>query len=275
MSVTASHAVGRSVAGRLRPPTWLSSTPASTPSMPPGRPRRRSQSAPIASPASEPTRRCARRQRCQDAGHRRGRAAAAARIQRRHVHLDRRRRRAVGVDLRPRGRRAGLRQAARRLRRTQPKGRWILGGFWDHEAWPSRVAPDARPDRQRHADNPVFVQRLDGHMALANAVALRLAGIRPIPRRPMAAPIVRDGSGQPTGIFKDNAMDLVTRAIAAATLDADHGQGEGGATARRLARCDDNAGHDGERRPSCAPTRSCARRGELTARIYFDSESRR
>jgi predicted amidohydrolase YtcJ len=59
----------------------------------------------------------------------------------------------------------------------------------------------------------VFVQRLDGHMALANSLALRLAGVTRESRDPDGGTIVRDAAGEPTGILKDNAEALVTRAI--------------------------------------------------------------
>src|SRR5207247_652301 len=62
-------------------------------------------------------------------------------------------------------------------------------------------------------DHPVFVQRLDGHMALANSLALRLAGVRRESRDPDGGTIVRDAAGEPTGILKDNAEELVRRAI--------------------------------------------------------------
>ena len=60
-------------------------------------------------------------------------------------------------------------------------------------------------------DNPVFVNRLDGHMALANAAAMKLAGIAKAPRMFPAAMIVRDTEGNPTGIFKDAAQSLIER----------------------------------------------------------------
>ncbi len=96
-----------------------------------------------------------------------------------------------------------------------PKGRWILGGDWDHEAWggelPRRDWIDAVTP-----DNPVFVNRLDGHMALANSKALALAGITRETKDPEGGLIVRDAEG-PTGILKDEAMTLVARVQPAPT----------------------------------------------------------
>jgi predicted amidohydrolase YtcJ len=91
-----------------------------------------------------------------------------------------------------------------------PKGRWITGGDWDHEAWggelPRRDWIDAVTP-----DNPVFVNRLDGHMALANSLALRLAGVTQATKDPDGGLIVRDRTGEPTGILKDEALALVDR----------------------------------------------------------------
>jgi predicted amidohydrolase YtcJ len=103
--------------------------------------------------------------------------------------------------------------------KTQPKGRWILGGFWDHESWPDKTLPTRALIDAVTLDNPVFVQRLDGHMGLANTVALKMAGVTRDTPAPEGGAIVRDGAGEPTGILKDNAADLVTRLVPPATLD--------------------------------------------------------
>jgi len=88
-------------------------------------------------------------------------------------------------------------------------GAWITGGDWDHEAWggelPTREwIDDVTPD------NPVFVNRLDYHMALANSHVLKLAGITRETPDPSGGTIVRDPeTGEATGILKDEAMNLV------------------------------------------------------------------
>jgi predicted amidohydrolase YtcJ len=103
--------------------------------------------------------------------------------------------------------------------RTQPKGAWILGGNWDHEWWPGSPLPTRQMIDSVTPDNPVFIDRLDGHMALANSVALRLAHISRDTVAPDGGVMVRDARGEPTGIFKDNAKDLVYRVIPALTPD--------------------------------------------------------
>jgi predicted amidohydrolase YtcJ len=97
--------------------------------------------------------------------------------------------------------------------KTQPKGRWILGGFWDHESWPQKVLPTRALIDPVTPDNPVFVQRIDGHMGLANSVALKLAGITAQTQTPDGGAIVKDAQGEPTGMLKDNAKALVTRVV--------------------------------------------------------------
>lgn len=91
---------------------------------------------------------------------------------------------------------------------TVPAGTWILGGDWDHENWggelPSRQwIDDATPD------HPVWITRLDGHMSLANTAALKAAGVDRSVKDVEGGTIVRDATGDLTGIFKDNATSII------------------------------------------------------------------
>lgn len=97
--------------------------------------------------------------------------------------------------------------------RALPKGVWIENGNWDHERWPSQKLPTKELIDAVTRDNPVFVNRLDGHMSLANSVALRAAGIDRNTKDPFGGEIERDANGEPTGVLKDNAQDLMYRAI--------------------------------------------------------------
>jgi len=93
-----------------------------------------------------------------------------------------------------------------------PPGEWITGGDWDHERWPGTPLPDRSWIDSVTPNNPVFVNRLDGHMSLANTAALRLARIGRTARDIPGGTIVRDPrTGEPTGLLKDNARDLVER----------------------------------------------------------------
>src|SRR5713226_7005689 len=119
----------------------------------------------------------------------------------------------LSVDLRDAKDEAEMARRIGAHARTLPKGTWIQEGNWDHEAWPSRTLPTRQLIDAVTSEHPVFVQRLDGHMALANSLALRLASVTRESRDPDGGTIVRDAAGEPTGILKDNAEALVTRAI--------------------------------------------------------------
>lgn len=96
-----------------------------------------------------------------------------------------------------------------------PKGRWILGGKWDHENWTPNNLPTAAMIDAATPNNPVFIDRLDGHMALANSLAMKLAGVNKDTKDVEGGLIVRDAGGNPTGVFKDAAMSYVNRVIPA------------------------------------------------------------
>jgi predicted amidohydrolase YtcJ len=94
-----------------------------------------------------------------------------------------------------------------------PKGEWIQGGDWDETKWNPRELPTKELVDPVTPDNPVFLGRYDGHSALANSAALRLAGITSKSPDPPGGTIVRDAQGNPTGDLKDAAMDLVFKVI--------------------------------------------------------------
>jgi predicted amidohydrolase YtcJ len=94
-----------------------------------------------------------------------------------------------------------------------PKGRWILNGNWDHENWAPPALPTRRLIDAVTPDNPVFINRLDGHMCLANSLALKLAGMTRETPDPPGGTIVRDADGEPTGVLKDAAMNYVYKVI--------------------------------------------------------------
>jgi predicted amidohydrolase YtcJ len=94
-----------------------------------------------------------------------------------------------------------------------PKGRWILNGNWDHENWTPPALPTRRLIDAITPDNPVFINRLDGHMCLANSLALKLAGVTRETPDPPGGTIVRDAGGEPTGVLKDAAMNYVYKVI--------------------------------------------------------------
>ena len=94
-------------------------------------------------------------------------------------------------------------------------GTWITGGEWDGKGW--ETLPERSWIDSVTPDNPVFVERLDGHMALANSLALKQAGIDRNVKDVKGGTIVRNKAGELTGIFKDNAMGYIFDKIPSAS----------------------------------------------------------
>ena len=98
--------------------------------------------------------------------------------------------------------------------KTLKPGEWIVGGDWDHTLWRGQPLPRHEWIDSVTPNNPAFVNRLDGHEALANAAAMRAAGVTRDTPTPPGGEILRDArTGEPLGIFKDRALDVVGRAI--------------------------------------------------------------
>jgi predicted amidohydrolase YtcJ len=95
---------------------------------------------------------------------------------------------------------------------TVQPGTWITGGDWDHQNWGGELPQSSWIDSVT-PNNPVWINRLDGHMALANAAAMRAAKISSTGGDIPGGTIVRDAAGHPSGIFKDNAQDLIDAAL--------------------------------------------------------------
>jgi predicted amidohydrolase YtcJ len=95
---------------------------------------------------------------------------------------------------------------------TLPKGAWLVGGDWDHTAWGGALPERSWIDSVT-PDHPVWINRLDGHMSLANGAALKAAGVSRVTTDIEGGTIVRDGTGEPTGVLKDNAMRLVDSVV--------------------------------------------------------------
>lgn len=94
-----------------------------------------------------------------------------------------------------------------------PKGAWVREGNWDHQRWTPVALPTHQLIDDVTHDNPVMVWRTDGHMVLVNATAMRLAGINRNTQDVPGGEIVRDQDGNPTGILKDAATELVSRVM--------------------------------------------------------------
>jgi predicted amidohydrolase YtcJ len=137
-----------------------------------------------------------------------------------HVHFLAGGHRLASVQLRDARTRAEFVARIRAFAATVPKGTWITGGDWDHMHWGGELPTRAWIDSVT-PDHPVFVTRLDGHMSVANTLALRAAGVTRATPEVAGGEIVRDVAGEPAGVFKDNAADLIWRVIPAPSAAMD------------------------------------------------------
>ena len=97
--------------------------------------------------------------------------------------------------------------------RSAPAGHWLTGGSWDQTLWAQPLLP-TRMDLDRvTGDHPAFLDRIDGHIAIANSAALKAAGITGRTKPPQGGAIDLDASGEPTGILRETAKDLVYKVV--------------------------------------------------------------
>ena len=100
-----------------------------------------------------------------------------------------------------------------RLKEYKP-GEWITGRGWDHTLWPVKKFPTKKELDAVSTEHPMIFNRVDGHVAIANSLALKLAGITKDSPDPESGEIERDASGEPTGMLKEGgAMGLVFRKV--------------------------------------------------------------
>jgi predicted amidohydrolase YtcJ len=150
---------------------------------------------------------------------------------------------------------------------TIPKGQWILGGDWDHENWPEGTLPRRQWIDDVTPDNPVFISRLDGHMALANSLALQLGNITTSTPVPEGGQIVKDPmTGELTGVLKDAAMSLVSRRIPDMSFDVRLAAAR--AATQHAASLGVTSVQDMSGAGDIEVYRELQRRGELKTRIY-------
>ena len=97
--------------------------------------------------------------------------------------------------------------------RTAKPGEWILGRGWDQNLWPSKEFPTHEALSRALPNNPVVITRIDGHAILANSMAMRLARVTSATRDPSGGRIIRLPDNSPSGVFVDNAENLVAGAI--------------------------------------------------------------
>jgi predicted amidohydrolase YtcJ len=179
----------------------------------------------------------------------------------------------IAVQLRDSTSQSEFRDRIARYAKTLSAGAWIGDGVWDHQSW----NPPALPDRQlidaACGDHPVLLWRIDGHMALANSLALKLAGIDRNTPNPPGGEIDRDNAGNPTGILRDAATALVERVIPPPSQEEEdrameaamHEAARHGVTSvQNMA----NTADDPTQPDNFREFQKFARQGKLTVRIY-------
>ena len=130
-----------------------------------------------------------------------------------HTHLGGAGRTKLNVDL------TGVKSLADMLAKIKsaadaaPAGHWLTGGNWDHTLWTQKVLPTRQDLDRVTGDHPTFLDRIDGHIAIANSAALTAAGITGKTTAPQGGAIDRDASGEPTGIVRESAQGLVYKVI--------------------------------------------------------------
>jgi predicted amidohydrolase YtcJ len=148
---------------------------------------------------------------------------------------------------------------------TAGAGEWIVGGGWDHTLWPVKELPSRWDIDEVTTDHPVFLQRVDGHIAVANTRALQLASITIASKDPAGGKIDRDSTGQPTGILRETARQAVAGVIPKPTHDKRRQALE--AALRDLAQWGITSAQDNSSWDDFQIYEELEREGKLTARI--------
>lgn len=110
-------------------------------------------------------------------------------------------------------------ERVRQRAQSAPPNEWILGRGWDQNDWPVKEFPTAAAIDAVVADRPVWLRRVDGHAAVANSAALRLARVTAATPDPTGGRIIRNERGEPAGVFVDAAMELVERVVPPVTFE--------------------------------------------------------
>ena len=104
-------------------------------------------------------------------------------------------------------------ERVRKYAAAEAAGHWITGGNWDHTLWAQKTLPTRQDLDKVTGDHPAFLDRIDGHIAIANTAALKAAGITAQTAAPQGGAIDHDAAGECTGILRESAKELVNRVI--------------------------------------------------------------
>jgi predicted amidohydrolase YtcJ len=130
-----------------------------------------------------------------------------------HVHLGDAGHTKLNVDLTGVESLAAMQAKVQAFAKGTPAGHWLTGGNWDHTLWADKALPTRQDLDKVTAGHPTFLDRIDGHISIANSAALAAAGITGKTKPPQGGAIDLDASGEPTGILRESAQNLIYKVI--------------------------------------------------------------
>jgi hypothetical protein len=130
-----------------------------------------------------------------------------------HTHLGEAGRTKLNVDLTGVKSLAAMLASVDAFAKKSSPGHWLTGGNWDHTLWVAKVLPTRQDLDKVTTGHPALLRRIDGHIAIANSAALAAAGISGKTVPPQGGAIDLDAQGQPTGILRESAQNLVAKLI--------------------------------------------------------------
>jgi len=130
-----------------------------------------------------------------------------------HLHLTDAGFKRLTVDLTGVQSEQDFRERLRNRMETAEPGEWITGSGWDETLWPTKELPTRLDIDEVTSDHPVYLERIDGHVAVANTLALKMAHVSLASKDPEGGEIGRDINGQPNGVLRETARELVTSII--------------------------------------------------------------
>jgi predicted amidohydrolase YtcJ len=130
-----------------------------------------------------------------------------------HTHLGAAGRTKLNVDLTGVKSLSAMLATIKSAAAAAPAGHWLTGGNWDHTLWEQKVLPTRQDLDNVTGNHPTFLDRIDGHIAIANSAALAAASITGKTQPPQGGAIDHDASGEPTGILRESAKSLINKVI--------------------------------------------------------------
>jgi predicted amidohydrolase YtcJ len=130
-----------------------------------------------------------------------------------HTHLGGAGRTKLNVDLTGAKSLSAMLSKIEAAAKAAPAGHWLTGGNWDHTLWAQKILPTRQDLDKVTGGHPTFLDRIDGHIAIANSAALTAAGITGKTTPPQGGAIDLDANGEPTGILRESSQELVYKVI--------------------------------------------------------------